>query len=69
VTTPIADHTDAARVVVADFQGLVLQSAFAPLAKSMGFYGDIVVGIAARAIARNTCEEFTNTLERAISSS
>jgi hypothetical protein len=35
----------------------------------MGFYGDIVVGIAARAIARNTCEEFTNTLERAISSS
>ncbi len=63
---PIADSTTSARAVAADFEGLVLQSAFAPLAKSMGFYGDVVVGIATRALVRGADDDFTNALERAL---
>ncbi len=64
---PIADPRNTARTVAADFEGLILQSAFAPLATSMGFYGDVVVGIATRAIVRSTGDDFTSTLERALS--
>lgn len=65
---PIAGSLDGgARAVSADFEALILQSAFAPLAKSMGFYGDVVVGIATRAIVRSGGDDFTSTLERALS--
>ncbi len=55
------------RAVSADFEALILQSAFAPLAKSMGFYGDVVVGIATRALVREQSDEFADSLERALS--
>ncbi len=64
---PIGDQNNTARTVAADFEGLVLQSAFAPLATRMGFYGDVVVGISTRGILRNMGDDFTNTLERALS--
>ncbi len=65
---PIAGSLDGgARAVSADFEALILQSAFAPLAKSMGFYGDAVVGIATRALLRSQSDDFANTLERALS--
>ncbi len=64
---PIADPSNAARAVAADFEGLILQSAFAPLAKSMGFYGDVVVGIATRALVRGQSDDFANALERTLS--
>ncbi len=65
---PIPGSLDGgARAVSADFEALILQSAFAPLAKSMGFYGDVVVGIATRAIVRSSGDDFTSALERALS--
>ncbi len=64
---PIADSANAARTVAADFEALILQSAFAPLAKSIGFYGDVVVGIATRSLVRGAGDDFTDTLERALS--
>jgi hypothetical protein len=67
VIPPIGDQNNTTRAVAADFEGLVLQSAFAPLATSMGFYGDVVVGIATRAVVRNAGDDFTSTLERALS--
>jgi hypothetical protein len=68
VIPPIAGSPDGgARAVSADFEALILQSAFAPLAKSMGFYGDVVVGIATRALLRSPSDDFANTLERALS--
>ena len=48
-----APPADAARDVAAAFEGLLLQAAFAPLAKSIGFYGDVVVGAATRSFARD----------------
>ncbi len=64
---PITDSANAPRAVAADFEALVLQSAFAPLAKSMGFYGDVVVGIATRSLVHGAGDDFTATLERALS--
>jgi len=67
VIPQLADPSHAARAIAADFEGLILQSAFAPLAKNMGFYGDVVVGIATRALVSSQSDDFTNTLERALS--
>jgi hypothetical protein len=67
VIPPTGDQNNTARAVAADFEGLILQSAFAPLATSMGYYGDVVVGIATRAIVRSVGDDFTSTLERALS--
>jgi len=35
-----------------EFEAILLQSVFAPLAKELGFYGDLVVDEAARSLAR-----------------
>jgi hypothetical protein len=48
------------------FEGLLVATAFAPLAKAMGFYGDLVVASAARAVARDAGGALTDTLERAL---
>lgn len=40
-----------AREVAAAFEGMLLREAFAPLAKPMGFYGDLVLEAGSRAIA------------------
>ncbi len=36
------------------FEGLLFEAALAPVAKAMGFYGDLVVAEACRTIARGT---------------
>jgi hypothetical protein len=35
-----------------EFEAILLQSVFAPLAKELGFYGDLVVDEAARSLVR-----------------
>jgi hypothetical protein len=45
---------------------MLLASAFAPLAKSMGFFGDAVVAAAARSIARDERGGLADALERAL---
>lgn len=57
-----------AREVAAAFNALLLGETFAPLAKAMGFYGDTVVGLAARSMARSERGGMTDRLERAIES-
>jgi hypothetical protein len=57
-----------ARELAARFEALLLQSAFAPLAKAIGFYGDTVVGVAAQAMLRGAGSGLTAQLERSLES-
>jgi hypothetical protein len=52
------------RELAAGFEAMLMQAAFAPLAKAIGFYGDTVVGIATRSMLRDS-SELTSTFERA----
>jgi hypothetical protein len=54
------------RAAAAQFAGLLLQEAFKPLAKALGFYGDIVVSASAQAIARSEQSGLTDALARAM---
>jgi uncharacterized protein YejL (UPF0352 family) len=51
----VAERTSAqsgdARAVAAQFEALLANFALAPVARSLGFYGDIVTGAVARAVA------------------
>lgn len=53
-----------AREVAAQFEAMLMQSAFAPLAASLGFYGDAVVGSVAREVARDARGGLGDALER-----
>ncbi|GAC1299975.1 MAG: hypothetical protein NVSMB19_05580 [Vulcanimicrobiaceae bacterium] len=55
-----------AREVAAAFNALLLAEAFKPLTKTMGFYGDTVVGIVARTMARDERGGLTDRLESAL---
>lgn len=55
-----------ARDLAAQFNALLIDVAFKPLASAMGFYGELVVGTAAQAIAREERGGLTDRLERAI---
>ncbi len=55
-----------AREVAADFAAVLFAQTLAPLAKSLGFFGDAVVGAAARAAARAETGGLTDRLQRAI---
>lgn len=57
-------HASDAREVAAQFEAMLMQSAFAPLAASLGFYGDVVVGSVARDVARREHGGLGATLER-----
>jgi hypothetical protein len=56
------------REVAAQFEALLLQAAFAPLAKAIGFYGDAVVAAAAQSMTRAAGDGLTGPLDRAIES-
>ena len=62
----LRSEPERAREVAADFNALLIDAAFKPLASALGFYGDLVVGTAARAIARAERGGFTDRLERTI---
>jgi hypothetical protein len=68
--TSTAPNTEPARArgrdVAADFNALLIGVAFKPLAAAMGFYGDLVVGTASRAIAREEHGGHTHPVERAV---
>jgi hypothetical protein len=49
---PASPAPSADREVAAQFEALLLRTALAPVAKAMGFYGDLVVSEATRDIAR-----------------
>jgi hypothetical protein len=53
------------RELAAGFEAMLLQAAFAPLAKAIGFYGETVVGIATRSMLRDD-SGLTSTFERAL---
>jgi hypothetical protein len=57
-----------ARELAGRFEGLLLQSAFAPLAHAIGFYGDTVVAAATQAMLRGNGEGLAAPLARAIES-
>jgi hypothetical protein len=61
----LAATRPAARELVARFEALLLQTAFAPLAKAIGFYGDTVVAVATRSMLR-VGSPLTLPLEHAI---
>jgi hypothetical protein len=42
--TARADDVPQANEAIAQFEAMVLQSAFAPVANALGFYGDVVLG-------------------------
>jgi len=51
-----------ARAVAAQFEALLVSFALAPVAKSLGFYGDVVTGAVARAVAAGTHDGFAASL-------
>ena len=55
-----------AREVAAQFDALLANAAFKPLATAMGFYGDLVVNAASQAMARGQRGGLTDSLQRAI---
>ncbi len=57
-----AAEATAARDAAASFEALLLQQAFAPLAKAIGFYGDAVVAAATRAMMRAHHDGFVDML-------
>lgn len=61
VQRPRAQAGDA-RVVAAQFEATLVNFALAPVAKSLGFYGDIVTDAVARAVAAETNDGFAAAL-------
>ncbi len=43
-----ADDANETNEAIAQFEAMVLQSAFAPVANALGFYGDVVLGAVCR---------------------
>jgi hypothetical protein len=48
------------------FEGMLLRECLAPLAKSMGFYGDIVLGACTQAVAERSRRGLATMLETLI---
>lgn len=63
---PKAPAPSRAREVAAQFDALLLNVAFKPLASALGFYGEIVVGTVSQAVARAERGGLTDRLERTI---
>lgn len=47
-------NSDRARAAAVAFEGMLLQQCLAPLAKPMGFYGDLVLGACTHAVAERS---------------
>ncbi len=56
------------RAVAEQFAALFFAEALKPLAISLGFYGDVVVGFAAQAAARAERDGLSGLFERALAS-
>jgi len=54
------------REAAAQFAGLLFESAFRPLAATLGFYGDTVVANVARSLAEHERGGLTDCLTRAL---
>jgi hypothetical protein len=54
VRSAISSQPSTGAQAAALFEGLLFEAALAPVAKAMGFYGDLVVAEACRTIARGT---------------
>jgi hypothetical protein len=54
------------REAAAKFAGLLIESAFRPLAATLGFYGDVVVASVAQSLARSESGGLTDCLARAL---
>ncbi len=55
-----------AREIASQFNALMMAAAFKPLASALGFYGDLVVGVATQATTRSERGGLTDALERSI---
>jgi len=64
--SPSAPTPEPAREAAAQFAGLLLESAFRPLAATLGFYGDVVVASVARSLAERERGGLTDGLTRAL---
>jgi hypothetical protein len=62
------DATVPAREAASQFNALLIQIAFKPLATALGFYGDLVVGTVSQTMARSERGGLTDRLERIIAS-
>lgn len=60
------DRPPDSREAAAAFGALLYRETFAPIAKSLGFYGDTVVGLVTQTMARNERGGIVDGLERAI---
>ncbi len=61
-----AENSSRTRDAAATFGAMLMREAFAPIAKSLGFYGDTLVGLVAQKMARSERGGLTDRLERAI---
>jgi len=59
----VIERTDA-REVAAQFDAMLMQAAFEPLASALGFYGDAVVGSVSRNVAEHERGGLAASLER-----
>ncbi len=62
LTGQTAPPGSAPREVAAQFEALLMKSVFAPVARALGFYGDLVVGEVATAVARQERAGLTDRL-------
>jgi hypothetical protein len=53
-SSPVGNGATRAREVAVAFEGMLLREALAPLAKPMGFYGDLVLGACTQAVAERS---------------
>jgi len=65
-SAPGSPSPEAAREAAAQFAGLLFESAFRPLAATLGFYGDGVVASVARSLAERDRGGLTDCLTRAL---
>lgn len=66
VPPALAGAVSERRAVAEEFAALLFAEALKPLAASLGFYGDVVVGFAAQAAARAERDGLSGLFERSL---
>jgi hypothetical protein len=66
VPSPAAASNGRAHEAAVAFEGLMLRQCLAPLAKPLGFYGDLVLGACTQAVAERSHGGFATMLESLI---
>lgn len=64
--SPITSTAPSVRDVAAEFEGMLLAKTFAPLAQSLGFFGDAVVACVGRDLARRQSGGLADRLATAL---